>query len=136
MARLRQTACAMKRLFTTDVHSLSALRVSAGHHFASPLSSSASTYALRLAPGGAASTVKPLSRGPLGVRAYSRLYPDAPRVGVGVVVLRRSPNNGKPEILLIKRGSVRCVVCMALDDARCTRRALAENEARCEPHVV
>jgi hypothetical protein len=40
-------------------------------------------------------------------RAYSRMYPDAPRVGVGVVVLRHNPSTRVPEILLIKRGTVR-----------------------------
>eukprot|EP00241_Pyramimonas_parkeae_P010639 CAMPEP_0114263990 /NCGR_PEP_ID=MMETSP0058-20121206/22900_1 /TAXON_ID=36894 /ORGANISM="Pyramimonas parkeae, CCMP726" /LENGTH=238 /DNA_ID=CAMNT_0001380499 /DNA_START=25 /DNA_END=741 /DNA_ORIENTATION=- len=41
---------------------------------------------------------------PHPVRAYKREYPDAPRVGVGVVVLREAPGTRRPEVLLVQRG--------------------------------
>jgi 8-oxo-dGTP pyrophosphatase MutT (NUDIX family) len=58
------------------------------------------------APAWSAPTRVRLSK-PEGARMYSRVYPDAPRVGVGVVVLRHNPHTSVPEVLLIKRGTVR-----------------------------
>lgn len=33
-----------------------------------------------------------------------RIYPDEPRVGVGIVILRQVPPLNQPEVLLIQRG--------------------------------